>query len=88
MCLRHKARSIKFDDLVRSVAAVCKVDIKIKRRVLLCWYNSVLCQDYTQRMPPVLGGSRTGVDSLNDKLIRLEVRLVAHWSPRAHVTGY
>ena len=55
---------------------------------MLCWYNSVLCQDYTQRMPPVLGGSRTGVDSLNDKLIRLEVRLIAHWSPRAHVTGY
>ena len=42
-----------------------------------------MCQDYTQRMPPVLGGSRTGVDNLNDKLIRLEVTPpVALWATR------
>ena len=31
-------------------------------------------QDYAKRMPPVLRGSRTGVDSLHDKHIKIEGR--------------
>ena len=34
----------------------------------------LIIQDYAERMPPVLRGSRSGVDSLNDKHIKMEGR--------------